>query len=74
MTLGNAPVAREGFSPGPGGEPDGNTRHGAGRGTPPQRRGALGRDLAADPSGWYARIGTRAIRAYHHTAAPVRGF
>ncbi|MDG9688059.1 PQQ-binding-like beta-propeller repeat protein [Streptomyces sp. DH18] len=31
------------------------------------------RDLAADPSGWYARIGTKAIRAYHHTAAPVRG-
>ncbi|GGY19246.1 protein kinase domain-containing protein [Streptomyces anulatus] len=31
------------------------------------------RDLAADPSGWYARIGTKAIRAYNHTAAPVRG-
>ncbi len=30
------------------------------------------RDLAADPSGWYARIGTKAIRAYNHTAAPVR--
>ncbi|MBT2901280.1 protein kinase [Streptomyces sp. McG3] len=31
------------------------------------------RDLAADPSGWYARIGTKAVRAYNHTAAPVRG-
>ncbi|MFH9688854.1 protein kinase [Streptomyces sp. NPDC017413] len=31
------------------------------------------RDLAADPSGWYARVGTKAIRAYNHTAAPVRG-
>ncbi|MEV3891997.1 protein kinase domain-containing protein [Streptomyces anulatus] len=31
------------------------------------------RDLATDPSGWYARIGTKAIRAYNHTAAPVPG-
>ncbi|MFD7672355.1 hypothetical protein [Streptomyces anulatus] len=35
--------------------------------------GASPEDLAADPSGWYARIGTKAIRAYNHTAAPVRG-
>ncbi|MGX1949973.1 hypothetical protein [Streptomyces sp. CB02115] len=35
--------------------------------------GGTGRDLAADPSGWYARIGTEPIRAYDHTAAPVRG-
>ncbi|MFE6981597.1 protein kinase domain-containing protein [Streptomyces griseus] len=31
------------------------------------------RDLAADSSGWYARIGTTAIRAYHHTATAARG-
>ncbi|MBV7249043.1 protein kinase [Streptomyces sp. MW-W600-10] len=31
------------------------------------------RDLAADSSGWYARIGTTAIRAYHHTATAPRG-
>nr|WP_239144268.1 serine/threonine-protein kinase [Streptomyces sp. SID14515] len=31
------------------------------------------RDLAADASGWYARIGTTAIRAYNHTATAPRG-
>ncbi|WP_179892244.1 outer membrane protein assembly factor BamB family protein, partial [Streptomyces sp. rh34] len=31
------------------------------------------RDLAADGSGWYARIGTKAIRAYNHTATPMGG-
>ncbi|MCI4043239.1 serine/threonine-protein kinase [Streptomyces sp. TRM75563] len=31
------------------------------------------RDLAGDSSGWYARIGTTAIRAYHHTATAPRG-
>ncbi|MGC5542348.1 protein kinase domain-containing protein [Streptomyces griseus] len=40
-----------------------------------QRSWAVGdiRDLAADASGWYARIGTTAIRAYQHTATAAQG-
>ncbi|MFE3385891.1 hypothetical protein [Streptomyces anulatus] len=70
MTLGNAPVAREGFSPAPGGARR-ELLAAAKSGRP--AAGASPEDLAADPSGWYARIGTKAIRAYNHTAAPVRG-